>query len=410
MKIRSIRITPAAACHLRLTQLQGAYTDAVLRSIIEAKTVSGLAGLTEASGDAETLGNLRVAAEALRGLDIFAVHELHARIAEALSRKRQDGATACIAPQVQVEPALGAFETACLDLPRKLLNLPVSDLLGGALRSHVQVGVRVVYKFRGKETLSGDDLSIGAKNSVALARRMVGEQGLRGIPRLGAAPNFTRDVEIIQNLRQALPDVALRLDPQVGWSVDTEIRNARRLMGLLAHLEDSRTGLYGLAAVARFSPLPLATSRAVTSHEPVIEALRKGAVRTVVADPGHWGPRGCLQHGRMCQAGRLGNSLHSAGQLGIGLAATAHLVAAMPGPSRGLRQRSPHARRRGDQGWQAALRGGPPYGAARPGSGRLDRRAGARPDARALPRRLRARIYSAAPPSDHTPEFDCRAP
>ena len=63
---------------------------------------------------------------------------------------------------------------------------------------------------------------------------------------------FPPDEEItaIKALRAEFPDLPLRLDPNAAWSVDTSIRVAAELDGIVEYLEDPTAGLDGMAEVA----------------------------------------------------------------------------------------------------------------------------------------------------------------
>ncbi len=334
MKIRSVKITPVAVPDVPVVNLKGAHQAVFLRAIIEVETETGLVGISETYGARRTLAGLRQASESLYGLDIYALNELRARIEEALPDAGGVNAPTALADHRLVDVVYSAFEVACLDLQGKQLGRPVSDLLGGAVRSQVPYGAYLFYKFRKPEAQPGQDLFgevMTPDTLLAEARQIVAEHGFRSLKLKGGVLEPDLEVESLLKLREAFPAAPLRIDPMGAWSVDTAIRLSRRLAGVLEYLEDPTPGMDGMAAVARFSPLPLATNLVVVDFEQMIETLRKNAVRIVLSDHHYWqGMTGALHLGRICKAAGLGISMHSNSHLGISLAAMTHVAAATP--------------------------------------------------------------------------------
>ncbi len=334
MKIRSVKITPVAVPDVPVLNLKGVHQAVFLRAIIEVETETGLVGISETYGARRTLAGLRQASETLYGLDIYALNELRARIEEALPDAGGVNAPTALADHRLVDVVYSAFEVACLDLQGKQLGRPISDLLGGAVRSQVPYGAYLFYKFRKPVAQPGQDLFGEVLTPDALlaeARQIVAEHGFRSLKLKGGVLEPDLEVESLLKLREAFPAAPLRIDPMGAWSVDTAIRLSRRLAGVLEYLEDPTPGMDGMAAVARFSPLPLATNLVVVDFEQMIETLRKNAVRIVLSDHHYWqGMTGALHLGRICKAAGLGISMHSNSHLGISLAAMTHVAAATP--------------------------------------------------------------------------------
>lgn len=81
--------------------------------------------------------------------------------------------------------------------------------------------------------------------------------------------------------REAFQDHPPRIDPTGAWTVDTSIRMARRLAGLLQYLEDPAKGKGGKAAVSPFSLLPLAANLIVVVFP---QAIERDAVQIILSD------------------------------------------------------------------------------------------------------------------------------
>jgi len=142
-------------------------------------------------------------------------------------------------------------------------------------------------------------------------------------------------VETMRLLRQRFgPHMALRLDPNAVWSVETSLRVANELERAdvwLEYLEDPTGGIAGMARVRERITLPLATNMCVTRWEDVAPAVEGGAVDVILCDHHSWGGlRACQELGRVCQTFHLGLGMHSNSHLGISMAAMTHLGAAVP--------------------------------------------------------------------------------
>jgi glucarate dehydratase len=143
------------------------------------------------------------------------------------------------------------------------------------------------------------------------------------------------------------------------WTVETAIRVSRRLAGVLEYLEDPAKGMDGMAAVAAWSPLPLATNLVVVELADLLEAIARKAVGIVLSDHHYWrGPTGAVQLGRVCRAAGLGVAMHSNSHLGISLAAMAHVAAATPNLSYDADTHYPWARHDIVKGGPARFRDG----------------------------------------------------
>lgn len=333
-RIRTVRITPAAVPDVPLLNVKGVHQAVFLRSIIEIETTDGISGLSETYGAKRTLEGLQRAADALIGLDAFHLNGLRARIVEALPDAGGINAPTALADHKLVDVVYSAFEVACLDIQGKQLGRPVSDLLGGAVRQRVSFGAYLFYKFAKPADQPGHDLFgevMTPDALVAEARALAAENGFRSFKLKGGVLPPDAEVETLVKLREAFPKAPLRIDPMGAWTIETAIKMSRRLAGVLEYLEDPARGMDGMAAVAAFSPLPLATNLVVVEFEQIFEALRDNAVQVILSDHHYWqGMTGALHLGRICRAAGLGVSMHSNSHLGISLAAMVHVAAATP--------------------------------------------------------------------------------
>jgi len=341
-RITEVRITPVAIWDPPLLNSVGVHQPYQLRAIIELDTEDGLTGLGEAYGDDPTLANLRRAAPALIGADIFNLNQVQVRVAEALGQVAASSMTelvgAASVPKT-VAQTYGAFEVACYDAQGKATGRRVCDLLGGAVREAVPYSAYLFYRWA--EHPAGADIlgaptddwgeALDPEGIVAQARRMVDTYGFGSLKLKGGVFDPDLEIEAVLALREAFPDHPLRLDPNANWTVETSLRVAHKLEGLLEYLEDPTDGNRDMAEVARATSLPLATNMCVTSFAEVPEAVALGSVSVVLSDHHYWGGfRASQRLFGICDTFGWGVSMHSNTHLGVSLAAMTHLAAATP--------------------------------------------------------------------------------
>jgi glucarate dehydratase len=334
IRITGARITPVAFVDPPLLNTVGAHQPYALRAIIQLDTDSGLTGLGETYADTRHLARLQAAAEAIAGLDVFALNEIRAAIAVRL---RGDdaavGTAGMITSASAVDQVLSPFEVACLDIQGHATGRPVSDLLGGAVREAVPFSAYLFYKWAahpgGEPDAWGEALD--PAGIVAQATRMIDEYGFTAIKLKGGVFPPEEEMAAIEALHEAFPNHPLRLDPNAAWTPQTSVKVASGLAGILEYLEDPTPGIEGMAEVAEQAPMPLATNMCVVAFDQLAPAVAAGAVKVVLSDHHYWGG---LQRSRLlagiCDTFGLGLSMHSNSHLGISLAAMVHLAVATP--------------------------------------------------------------------------------
>ncbi|MCZ4561705.1 glucarate dehydratase family protein [Rhodococcus sp. IEGM 1401] len=334
--ITGARITPIAFADPPLLNTVGVHQPYALRAIIQLDTDAGVVGLGETYADTAHLARLDAAAQAITGLDVFALNAIRDAVDSVLgtlSITGGDGVAGMITTASTTDRVFSPFEIACLDVQGKVLQRPVSDLLGGKVRDSVPFSAYLFYKWAAHPGQQPDEWgeAIDPEGLVRQARKMIDEYGFEAIKVKGGV--FPPDEEIagIKALREAFPELPLRLDPNAAWTVDTSIRVAAELDGIVEYLEDPTPGLDGMAEVAREAKMPLATNMCVVAFDHLRPAVVKDSVQVVLSDHHYWGG---LQRSRLlagiCETFELGLSMHSNSHLGISLAAMVHLAAATP--------------------------------------------------------------------------------
>jgi len=335
-RITAVHVTPVAFRDLPLLNTVGVHEPFALRSIVEVVTEDGTCGLGESYGDLPHLRRLEAAARLLVGVD---VHDLNSMLRAVVESLRTDdglgghGMGGMVMTSSTADRVLSPFEVAALDIQGKLAGVPVSDLLGGAVRDRVSYTAYLFYKWAGHPGQADDSwgAALDPEGIVRQARRIVDEYGFTAIKLKGGVFHPDEEIAAIKALRAEFPDHPLRLDPNTAWTVPTSIRVAQELDGIVEYLEDPTPSIEGMAAVAREASMPLATNMAVVSFDHLPPAVAQDAVQVILSDHHFWGGlRRSQTLGTIAQTWGIGLSMHSNSHLGISLAAMTHLAAATP--------------------------------------------------------------------------------
>ncbi|PPS90917.1 glucarate dehydratase family protein [Streptomyces sp. MH60] len=334
-RIVDVTVTPVAFRDPPLLNSVGVHEPYALRTIVEITTEGGVGGVGETYGGTLHLERLRRTAAELVGMDVWSLNDLIARTTRALGGDTTggDGMAGMVTGSSTVDRVMSPFDVACMDIQGKLVGRPVCDLLGGAVRPSVPYSAYLFYKWAGHPGQEDDDwgAALDPAGLVDQAHRMIDRYGFSSIKLKGGVLAPDEEIAAVRALREAFPDHPLRLDPNAVWSVETSLRVARELGGVLQYLEDPTEGIEGMASVAAQTPTPLATNMCVVSFDDLAPAVARGAVGIVLSDHHFWGGlRRCGQLSAICETFRLGLSMHSNSHLGISLAAMTHLAAATP--------------------------------------------------------------------------------
>jgi glucarate dehydratase len=339
--ISEIVITPVAFHDAPLLNSVGVHEPFALRAIIEVTAADGTVGLGETYGDAQHIQRLALAAEVLVGLDVTETNELRRRVIEALENDTIEGGhgmSGMVTGTTAADRVLSPFEVAALDIRARQLGVSVSELLGGRVRERVELSGYLFYKWGGhltEQNEPGEDDAWGPAldpaGIVKQARTMIDRYGFTALKLKGGVFPPEEEVAAILALREAFPDVLLRIDPNGAWNVESSVKVAEALEGVIEYLEDPTVGLDGLAAVKQRTSIPLATNMYVVSFDHIRPAIEQNSVDIVLSDHHFWGgfKRSQLLAG-ICETVDWGLSMHSNSHLGISFAAMIHLAAATP--------------------------------------------------------------------------------
>ncbi|MFT4044996.1 MAG: glucarate dehydratase family protein, partial [Gordonia sp. (in: high G+C Gram-positive bacteria)] len=335
-RIVDVRVTEVAFADPPLLNSVGVHQPYALRAVVEVETEDGVVGLGETYADTTHVLRLRAVAAALPGLDVFALNRIRSTVADTLAGLALtggDGVAGMITTASTTDRVFSPFEVACLDAQGRLTGRSVSDLLGGAVRDAVPFSAYLFYKWAAHPGDTGDSwgAALDADGVVTQARKMITEYGFGAIKLKGGVLPPDDEIEAIRALRAAFPDTPLRLDPNAAWTVETSLRVADALTGVVEYLEDPTPGLAGMAEVAAQASMPLATNMCVVAFDHLAPAVAQDSVQVVLSDHHYWGGlRRSATLAGICETFGMGLSMHSNSHLGISLAAMVHLAAATP--------------------------------------------------------------------------------
>ncbi|OAE02791.1 glucarate dehydratase family protein [Arthrobacter sp. OY3WO11] len=329
LKITEITITPIAFSDPPLLNAVGVHEPLVHRVVIEVQTANGLLGLGECAGGQSRLDNLAVGANAIKGLGVFDTSLMEQLINEALDPALSAFEKAAV---------FSAFEVAALDIQGHATGRTVSELLGGTVRDEVPFSAYLFYKWAEHPAMDGKPAitdewgeALDPAGIVRQAQKMISEYGFKSIKLKGGVFPPAQEIEAIKALREAFPEMPLRLDPNTAWTVETSQWVARETDGLLEYLEDPTPGLEGMGEVAATAAMPLATNMCVVAFDHIKRSVELDSVQVILGDHHYWGGlRHTRELGTICQTFGIGLSMHSNSHLGISLAAMVHVAAATP--------------------------------------------------------------------------------
>lgn len=333
MIIRDVIVTPIAFRDPPLLNAAGLHEPLALRSIVQLMVDGGIVGLGEGGGGLQLLEGLAAAASAVIGKSVFDLNGIEAAIDaelgggdDALARRDR---RAVFAP----------IEVAAHDAQGKIVGLPVSTLLGGAVRDRVPYSAYLFYKWAahpdprtgeiGEPDAWGE--AITPDGIVAQARTLIDRYGFESIKLKAGVFPPDEEIAAIRALADAFPGYPLRIDPNGAWTIETAERVGRELGGILEYFEDPVLGLDGMSRIHELTGLPLATNMCVVAFEQIPESVAKDSVQIILGDHHYWGGlRRTRELGTICETFGIGMSMHSNSHLGISLAAMTHVAAATP--------------------------------------------------------------------------------
>lgn len=316
MKITDIRVRCVAIpLNAQLHHNTGVHPGYFLRTILEIFTDEGIVGLGEVGGGDQRASLLKLKPRIV-GVDPFHLEIIKMKILRSiyyLSNAR----------------LYAAIEMACLDIQGKVLNRPMSDLLGGSLRKEIPFIAYLFWRYDRPD--GGHDQC--AEDLADHCEQLHAELGVKAMKLKAGVMDPNEEARVLELCRDRLgPDFGLRIDPNGVWSVATAVKIGQRLEPLgIEYFEDPSWGLEGNTAVRKQVRIPIATNMYPAKFDDLGPAIRLGAVDIVLTDLHYWeGPRGVKNLVAVCQTFNLGVAMHSGTEFGIELAAMLHTASTIP--------------------------------------------------------------------------------
>lgn len=313
----------------------GVSYPARIRTIVRLTTDDGLTGLGETGPSAvHTINRADLAPRFLRDVAPRVVGEDAFHHEDLLQRLGWTGDAV-------------AVEMACLDIAAKSTGRRLFEVLGGSAGpadGHVPVAM---YAFFRRPDSNGQG-AVTADNFVATTAKAARTHGFSTVKlKLGVHPPDV-ELHITEALRDALPDIDLRIDPNGAWSLPTALRAMHKLRDLdLEYVEDpikdaplgipqeilgGRTiDIDGFRRIRNSSAVPLCADNCYRI-DLLRAVIREQAADVVLADVfGCGGLRATMRWYEVASLFHLGLGMHSGTEIGIGQLAKLHVIAAMGG-------------------------------------------------------------------------------
>ena len=281
------------------------------RTVVRVTTADGVVGLGETPSAADAALLVGDLGETFVGSDT-------GMLREALGRHVGPAGGERVGAAVITPNAAAGVEMALWDIAGREAGLPLHALLGETVRTEITFTEYFAPRPGREETPA---------EIAAYCARMVEEHRSPSFEgKVGVwAPEV--ELELVRLVREAIgPDRPLRLDANMGWSLET----ARTMLAALAaydiaSIEEPVATFAELASLRTTTPIPF------SSHTPDLEsAAALGVPDALVLGIGACGGiAGTLRFVERCAAAGVGFWFYS-GDLGIGTAAQLHVTAVAP--------------------------------------------------------------------------------
>ena len=288
MKITGLRVTPVAVPDPPLRNSWGVHAPYALRNIIEMDTDEGITGISEAPGGAHSSTSCRPPARLLLVRILTSLSASGSSCATSRAplppSRWPAGTPSAVRSAARLRPAgrQGARVGAVCQLPL-LTNTRASTMTGARSTIH-RAWCDLARRFRDDLWLHDDQ---GERRRPAAGRRDRNHEApAQGIPKGQASPRSQRRL--------------------VGRDLNPRLRGAAKAIDM-EYMEDPTWGIYGMAAVARHSNIPLSTNMCVTTFDDIGLAAETKAVQVILCDHHFWeGFSGCKRLATVCESLHLG--------------------------------------------------------------------------------------------------------
>ncbi len=210
--------------------------------------------------------------------------------------------------------AKAAIDVAMHDAVGKIYGVPVYQLLGGRVRAEVPVA---------------HSIGLMEIDEAVAEARQVFEEGITCV-KLKVGRDIKRDIELVERVRAALPEIQIRVDANQGYRTWKEALKATRIMADfdIWYMEQPCEGLEAMARVAQNTEVPIMADEGAWNAHDVLRIIRADACEMVSC---YYTKAGGLLKSKTLLAvaatGGLQCDVNGSAEMGIGNAANVHLAA-----------------------------------------------------------------------------------
>jgi L-alanine-DL-glutamate epimerase-like enolase superfamily enzyme len=211
--------------------------------------------------------------------------------------------------------AKAALDVAMYDAAGKIAGIPVYQLLGGLVKSKVAVAHSI--------GLMETDVAVREAQEVF-------DEGVTCV-KVKIGLDAPRDIELVKKIRQALPNIRIRVDANQGYKTWKEaLQVTRKLADYdIWFMEQPVEGLEAMARVAQNTDVPIMADEGAWNAHDVLRIIRQDAAEMISCYYTKAG--GFLKSKKLlnvAEAGGLQCDVNGSAEMGIGNAANVHLAAA----------------------------------------------------------------------------------
>ncbi len=210
--------------------------------------------------------------------------------------------------------AKAAIDVAMHDAVGKIYGVPVYQLLGGRVRAEVPVA---------------HSIGLMEIDEAVAEACQVFEEGITCV-KLKVGRDIKRDIELVERVRAALPEIRIRVDANQGYRTWKEALKATRIMADfdIWYMEQPCEGLEAMARVAQNTEVPIMADEGAWNAHDVLRIIRADACEMVSC---YYTKAGGLLKSKTLLAvaatGGLQCDVNGSAEMGIGNAANVHLAA-----------------------------------------------------------------------------------
>ena len=313
MKIRSIRATPVNIPLRAPYRFSYGSIASVTKTVIELQTEDGVWGLGECADGDRATEVMRMGAR-LIGHDIRDISPAMQRCVPGMSYTPWGNV-------VGDRRIFGGIEMAMWDARGKTEGVPLSRLLGGAVRTEIALTEYFSYRLPGTN-------EAGEASPTDVARfcaRMIEDHDAREFEGKVGTVDLAEEVRMVAEVRAAIGDRPLQLDANGKWTLPTARVALRKLLPYdISWFEEPCENYEEMVALRVHFDVSFSTHK-IDRPKAVLLGC-PDAIVTNINDLG--GIRGAVDFIGSCAAMGVGFRFHS-GETGVGSAAYLHVSAAM---------------------------------------------------------------------------------